>query len=274
VEVIDLPGDQEQLYFWCLEDWSEEMKEAGNRKALWYRKMRDRGLRVKVAVDDAGRTGGMIHYLPIEHSPAEGEGLYFILCIWVHGYKQGRGNFQGKGLGRALLEAAERDARERGARGMAAWGLVLPFWMKASWFRKRGYVKADRNGMAALVWKPFDFAQGLELVERPFADGATPPKWIRERKRPEPVPGKVAVASFANGWCPAMNLVNERARRAAAELGDGVAFQEVDTSDRAALLEWGISDALFVDGKPVRTGPPPAYEKLRQLLAKKVRKLR
>ena len=260
MEVIDLPGDQEQLYFWCLEDWSEEMKEAGNRKALWYRKMRDKGLRVKLAVDDSGKIGGMVHYLPIEHSPADGTGLCFILCIWVHGHKQGRGNFQGQGMGKALLEAAERDARERGARGMAAWGLVLPFWMKASWFRKQGYVKADRNGMAALVWKP-------------FAAETAPPKWIRERKRPGTAPGKVAVASFVNGWCPAMNLVNERAKRAAAELGDQVAFQEIDTSDRDTLLEWGVSDALFVDGKPVRTGPPPSYEKLLKLLAKKARKL-
>jgi len=46
---------------------------------------------------------------------------------------------QGRGIGSALLEAAENDARELGAKGMAAWGLWLPFWMKASWFKKHGY---------------------------------------------------------------------------------------------------------------------------------------
>ena len=113
----------------------------------------------------------MIQYLPIEHSPAQGSGLYFILCVWVHGYKQGRGNFQKKGMGTALLEAAEADARALGAAGMAAWGVVLPFWMRASWFRKHGYRKADTLGMMALVWKPFT------------ADAA-PPAWIRPRKKP------------------------------------------------------------------------------------------
>jgi hypothetical protein len=29
--------------------------------------------------------------------------------------------------------------------------------------------------------------------------------------------------------------------------------------------------ALFVDGKEVRTGPPPSYEKIRAILAKRVK---
>ena len=73
----------------------------------------------------------------------------------MHGHKQGRGNFQKKGMGTALLAAAEADARELGAKGMAAWGVLLPFWMRASWFRKHGYRKADKLGMMALMWKPF-----------------------------------------------------------------------------------------------------------------------
>jgi GNAT superfamily N-acetyltransferase len=64
------------------------------------------------------------------------EGLYFVYCIHVPGHKQGRGNFQGHGMGTALLCAAEEDARRLGAKGMAAWGVWLPFWMKASWFKK------------------------------------------------------------------------------------------------------------------------------------------
>ena len=45
-------------------------------------------------------------------------------------------------MGKALLQAAERDAKERGARGMAAWGMSLPVFMRASWFKKQGYRKA------------------------------------------------------------------------------------------------------------------------------------
>lgn len=247
----------------CLEDWSDEIKEAGNHKAIWYGKMKDKGLRVKLVLDDHGAVGGMIQYLPVEHSWIEGQGLYFIPCIWVHGYKgKGVGNLQKKGMGKALLQAAETDAKTLGAQGIAAWGVPLPFWMRASWFKKQGYKPADKLGFLGpvLLWKP-------------FTDDALAPKWIRRKKIPENIPGKVAVTSFINGWCPAMNMVHERAKKAATGFGDRVAFQKIDTSDRDTFLEWGIADALFIDGREVRTGPPPSYDKIRKLIAKRVRKL-
>jgi len=260
MNVIDLADDHLQLYFMCLEDWSEEIKEAGTRKELWYKGMVDKGLRVKLALDDGGQVGGMIQYGPIEHSFADGNDLYIIYCIWVHGHKQGRGNFQKKGMGKALLRAAEDDARDRGAQGMAAWGMFLPFWMKASWFKKQGYSKVDRQGLAVLLWKP-------------FTDTVKPPRWIKQKKKPETVQGKVTVTAFVNGWCQVQNMVYERAKRAAAEFGDEVVFREIDTSDRDVLMEWGLSDALYIDDKQVRTGPPPSYEKIYKLISKRVGKL-
>lgn len=222
--------------------------------------MRDRGLRVKLALDDDDQVGGMIHYVPVEESSAEGKDLYFILCIWVHGYKEGRGNFQKRGMGKALLRAAEADVREIGSKGLVAWGVSLPFFIRASWYKKQGYRRVDKQGTLVLLWKP-------------FADDAVPPKWIREEKKPQPTPGIVTVTSFINGWCPAQNLVYERAKRAASEFGDKVIFQEISTFDRNVFLEWGIADALFIDGKQVRTGPPPSYRKIRKLIARRVRRL-
>ena len=262
MEIIDLTDEHEKIYFVCLEDWTDEMKEAGDHKEVWYNKMKDKGLRVKLALGDNGQVGGMIQYTPVEHSFVEGKDSYFINCIWVHGYKEGRGNFQKRGMGKALLQAAEDDAKALGAKGIAAWGIPFPFWMKASWFRKHGYTNVDKQGFLGnvLLWKP-------------FTHDATPPKWIRQKKKPELIPGKVTVTGFLNGWCPAQSLAFERARRAAAEIGDRVVFQQIDTFDRNNLLEWGISDALFVDGKQVRTGPPPSYEKIRNIIARKVKKL-
>ncbi|MHB8055258.1 MAG: GNAT family N-acetyltransferase [Candidatus Aminicenantales bacterium] len=259
MEIIDLDERYEGDYFVCLEGWSDEMKDAGNHKELWFRRMREKGLRVKIALVD-GRAAGMIQYVPIEHAFAEGHDLYFIHCIWVHGYKgKGVGDQRKKGIGKALLAAAEEDARGLGAKGMAAWGVSLPVFMRASWFKKRGYRKIDKNAVSVLLWKP-------------FTDDAVAPKWIREKKKPELIPGKVTVAAFYNGWCPAMNMIFERAKRAAAEFGERVEFQAVETADRAKFLEWGIPDALFVDGKTVRTGPPPSYEKIRKKIARRVPK--
>jgi len=262
MEIIDLNEDYTPLYFVCLEDWSDEIKEAGDHKETWYNKMKNKGLRVKLSLDDFGKVGGMIQYIPIEHSFAEGKDLYFINCIWVHGYKEGRGNFQKQGMGKALLQAAEDDTRALGVKGIAAWGIPLPFWMKASWFKKQGFTPVDKNGFfgEVLLWKP-------------FTDEAEPPKLIKRKKKPEKIPGKVSVASFRNGWCPAQNLIFERAKWAVEKFGSDVVFQSYDTSDRNTFLEWGITDALFIDGKQVRTGPPPSYEKIRKILANRVKKL-
>ncbi|UCE37639.1 MAG: GNAT family N-acetyltransferase [Thermoplasmata archaeon] len=261
MEIVDLSEEHEQLYFLCLEDWSDEIKEAGEHKKLWYNRMKDKGLRVKLATDDKGEIGGMIQYLPIEESFVEGKDLLFINCIWVHGYKQGRGNFQKKGMGKALIKAAEEDAKEQGAKGIVAWGVSLPFWMKASWFKKQGYERVDKMDISILLWKP-------------FSNDAEPPKWIKVKKKPKKLPGKVTVYGFINGWCPAQNLVFERAKRAASEFPDKVEFIRIDTSNRDVFLAWGMVDALFIDDVQITTGPPPSYKKIRKIIKKKVKRLK
>lgn len=258
MKIVDLTEDKKDLFCLCLEDWSEEAKEAGPKRRQWLDRCEKHGLRAKLALDDNGVEGGMIQYGPIEHSFVNGSGLHFIYCIHVHGYKQGRGNFRKRGMGKALLHAAEEDARARGALGMAAWGVWPPFWMRASWFRKHGYRKADRQGISVLLWKP-------------FVDEAKPPRWFPKLDRqPEPAPGKVNVTAFTSGWCLAQNLVYQRARRAAAEFGETVVFREIDTSERSAVAEWGLSDAVFVDGKNLQKGPPPSYEKIRKTIARRL----
>jgi GNAT superfamily N-acetyltransferase len=263
MKIVDMDEHHLPLFLVCLEDWSDEIKEAGNRKEVWYHQMKDKGLRVKLALDDQETLGGMIQYLPIEYSFVEGADLYFINCIWVHGHKQGRGNFQRKGMGKALLMAAEVDARSLGAKGIAAWGLILPIWMRAAWYKKHGYRVADRLGIQSLLWKP-------------FTDDALPPKWIRQKAKPSLESNKVAVTSFCNGWCPVQNLVYERAKRAVSDpqISNNVRFQEVNTLNRDEFLRWGISDALFINQKEVRTGPPPSYDKIRKLIVRQTNKLK
>jgi GNAT superfamily N-acetyltransferase len=261
MRIVDLSQETKALFCVCLEDWSDDAREAGDRRRLWVDRFGARGLRAKLALDDAGTPRGMIQYLPIEESTVDGTGLYFIPCVWVPGQAQGRGSFRGRGMGRALLAAAEDDARARGAKGMAAWGLWLPFWMKASWYKSQGYRAVERKGIASLLFKPF------------VAD-ARPPRWFRRTAKPLPLqPGRVNVTCFVNGWCAACNLTAERARRVAGEFGERVAFHEVDTSEHRTVAEWGLADAVFVDRKPLNVGPPPSAEKLRKVIGKKVARL-
>ncbi len=113
--------------------------------------MKDKGLRVKLAVDDNGQAGGMIQYLPIEHSTADGQGLYFINCIWVHGYKQGRGNFQKAGMGEALLKAAEEDVRSLGAKWNRCLGCNSAFLDEGLHGSKSTAIKKP-TGTASACW--------------------------------------------------------------------------------------------------------------------------
>jgi N-acetylglutamate synthase-like GNAT family acetyltransferase len=215
---------------------------------------------VKLARNDAGIVAGMVHYAPIEHSWVEGEDLYFVYCIWVHGHKKGRGDLRKQGVGKALLRAAEEDVKELQSNGLVVWGLILPFFMRAGWFKKHGYRKVDRDGISVLLWKT-------------FTEKASPPRWIRAKKKPERIPGKVVVTALANGWCSGINGMIERAKKISSEFGDKVVFQEIDMSSREAIREWGLSDGIFVDGKNIYKGPPLPYEKIKKIIGKKVRKL-
>ncbi|MDP3114458.1 MAG: GNAT family N-acetyltransferase [Candidatus Cloacimonadaceae bacterium] len=221
--------------------------------------MQQKGLRVKLAYNDKDVLAGFIQYLPVEQSILEGKDCYIIYCIWVHGHKKGRGNLMGKGLGTALLEAAEQDVKALGAKGIAAWCLTLPFWMKAAWFKKHGYKKVDADGIAALMWKP-------------FSDDAIPPQWRKPIKKPTAGTEKVIIRAFNHGWCAAQNIAFERMKKIAAEFHDQVVYEEYNTRDRAIMEEWGLSDALFIDADAVNTGPPPSYDKLKKLVEKKLKK--
>jgi GNAT superfamily N-acetyltransferase len=259
MQVVDLSEKYLDSYLMCLEDWSDEIREVIPVKKRWYDKMKAKGLRVKLALDDTGVVGGMIQYFPIEHAWVKGKDLYFIGCIWVHGYKQGRGDFRGKGMGKAMLQAAEEDVRQLGSKGLVAWGIPLPVWMKASWYKKQGYKPVDRNGFLGevLLWKT-------------FSEDAEPPKWVKQKKRPDVASDKVTVTCLNNGWCPAQNLTCQRAKKVAAEFGDDVEVVEVDTFSKDNFEEWGTSDAVYVDRKKVMAGPPPSPEKIRKIIQKKV----
>lgn len=258
MEIVDLKEEFEGNYFACLEDWSDEIKEAGNHKERWYNKMKDQGLGVKLAINDEGRPVGMIQYIPIERSFIEGNELYFILCVWVHGHKnKGVGDYQHQGIGKALIRSAEDDVMSRNAKGMVAWGLPIPAFMRAFWFKKQGYVKVDKEGFLGpvLLWKP-------------FSNDAIPPKWIKAKKEPELEPGKVTVTGFISGWCPAHNMVHERAKRASSELDSKIVFREINTFDKEAFDEWVISDSLYVNAKKINNGPPPSYEKIKKKISR------
>ena len=264
MNIIDLTGDYKPLYFVCLEDWSEDMKESGCYKETWYNAMKDKGLRVKLALDDAGKAVGMIEYFPIEYSIADGRDLYYINCIWVHGHKQGIGDQRKQGYGKALLEAAEEDAETLGAKGMAAHGVTLPVWIPASFFKKQGYKAVDKNGIMRLLFKPF-----APDAQRAGTDQAKEEAGQKLKSRQ----GNRNLSSDRM-LSPRAIPYGERAKRAAAEFGDKVVFNTVNTFDRETYLAWGAHNELYIEDQCASSGPPLSYEGIRKLIEKRVRKLK
>ncbi len=253
MDIVDLGPEHENVYLSCLKPEDTTFTDGIPMKRDWYREYHDRGVRVKLAIDDDGAVAGMIQYVPRPLAPfvVGDDDIWAIHCIWVHVYESGIGNRGGKGMGSALLKAAEEDMRQRGARGVAAWGLMFPQWMNVPWFEKQGYSKVDVQGVMGLAFKAFD----------PDVDE---PRWLQERKHPEPIPGKVRVSSFVIGWCTSGNLNHEWARQAAQELGDDVVFETYDTSDPEVVREWGITTGIYVDGEPYPVDGSETYEKFHE----------
>jgi hypothetical protein len=244
MRLTDVGPDTEATFLRCLHDERPDDPRVAGLRARWFEANSGRGLRAKVLVLDTGEVAGLCQYMPIEHTHFEGAGLAAILCIWVHGYDHHIGNRQGNGYGRYILTLIEQDARESGFRGVAAWGMDFPYWNPVSFYEHMGYLRADKEGMAVLVWKPFD-------------DGVSPPRFLRAARRPSWDSDKVCVAFFLNGWCTGSCGQCVTAREAVEGLEDIVEYREIDTSDPETMRSWGISDGLYVEGEPYRPYEPP-----------------
>lgn len=259
MDIVDLSEEHEDVFLCCLKPENEVFAGGVPLKRAWLDGARDRGLGVKLAIDDDGAVAGMVQYSPRDLAPfvVADAGTWVVHCIWVHVYKSGIGDRGGKGMGTALLRAAEEDMRGRHARGVAAWGLKVREWMNAPWFEGHGYHRVDEQGPLALTFKAFD----------PDVDD---PRFLVEVGRPEPREGKVRVSSFLIGWCTSGNLNHEWARRASEELGDGVVFERYDTSDPEVAARWGISTGIYVNGEEYPIDGSETYEKMREFIAERV----
>ncbi|WP_319562872.1 GNAT family N-acetyltransferase [Marispirochaeta sp.] len=262
-EIIDLTEEHLPDFCGCLTPDDAAMKEAGSIKAEWCRKKTASVFGAKLARLPGGKLAGMIQYVRADESPAEGNDFFFVHCIWIPPAKRNSaGSQRKKGMGKALLKAAEEEVKGKGAAGLAVWGTPLPFFMKSSWFRRQGYRAVDRSGMQQLLWKP-------------FIPDAEPPAWCKAVP-PDPAgffPEKVTVTRFINGICPAMNAIHMRFQRAADELGNKVELKTIDTSDPQILQQWGQTDAVYINEKEFPMGPPPSYKKILKTLKKAVKRL-
>ena len=97
MKIIDLTEKYLNTYYYCLEDWFDEMKDAGNHKEKWHCQMKDKGHRVKLAIED-DNAAGMIQYTLLNSLLSMDTSF---ISFSTSGYTaiKGIGNHQKKGWG-------------------------------------------------------------------------------------------------------------------------------------------------------------------------------
>jgi len=244
---------------------SEEADACGQRRAAWLNTMYDEGVRAKVALHDGQRVG-FLYVMPIETSPwgPLGKDLMVIPCLYV----QEKG--KDRGMGRALIEAAEEEARRQGKKGLVTIAYYHDFWfMPASFFERVGFSKVRSRtvpaegpnaflGQKAILWKVLD-------------PSAQPPEFLKPKHAFEPVPGKVVVDLFWNAFCQTSNIEAQRVREVAAEFGDLVVLREYAADDQAILLRYQIPRAILVNGREIGWGYEAPKEGIREALSAALR---
>jgi len=232
---------------------SDEIDASGRRRAAWMEAMQEHGLRAKVATID-GRPVGFVYTMPIEICPwgPVGRDLTVLPCLWVLPDQMKRG------AGRALVAAAEEEARRQGSKGIVTTAYEQYDWfMPAAFFGSRGFVEARRRGGTAIVWRPFD-------------DTAEPPQFLEPNYRYEPVPGKVVVDLFWHTFCQTVDVEAARVREVAAEFGDRVALNEYCADDRDTLLRYQIPRAIYVNGTEIGWGYEAPRDGIREAITKAI----
>ena len=226
---------------------SAEIDACGRRRLGWLNEMRERGLRVHVALLDSGPVG-FIYSMPIEVSPwgPAGRDLTAVPCLWIP--EKGHG----VGAGRGLVAEAEREARERKSRGVCTEAYYWDFWfLPGGFYEKLGYAVVERRGERALLWKVFD-------------SSAEPPRFFENAYRHAPVPGKVVIDLYWNRLCQTSEIEAQRVREVAAEFGDRVLLNEFPAHDAGVRDRYGLSRGIYVNGKEIFWGYEAPREGIRE----------
>ncbi len=261
MQVIDLTDEHMYFVTRCTHDdeTNEDSEKVAPVRETWLRENLDKGLRVKVAVDN-GKPVGFAHCLPIELGAwgMSGTDIMTVPCLTLK-YSYVYGRKKGSGYGRALIEAVEAEAVKT-KKGVAIPAYDNAFWfMPASFFEKLGYHRVAQNRDAVIMLKEF------ETVE--------PPVMHRMNYRPALIPDKVVVDAFWNPVC--MTSLGEilHVRDVCSEYGDEVVLNEYNCGDKDILEQFQISRALFINGENKDWGYAAPRDGLRKEINSALEKL-
>jgi len=256
IEVRDItPGDEYYVGTCTHENESDEIDASSRRRLAWLKGNYDRGVRAKVALLGAARVG-FIYVMPTEISPwgPVAAGLMVVPCLVAHS------NWKGRGVGKALLAAAEEEARRQGNKGLVIQAYDWDSWfMPLAYFAKLGFKEVERTGKYVLLWKRFD-------------ETAEPPRLLKPGYEYEPVEGKVVVDLFYNTFCETSDIEAHRVREVAAEFGDKVVLREYPAEDRQTLHRYQTPRGIYINGQEIFWGYEAPREGIREAITKSLEK--
>ncbi len=246
MELVEIDETNEDVFYRCMKENPLDPRVLAMRRQ-WRAIHKPRGHRAKLLKDDDGQVVGLTNYIPIEHSPYQGEKLMVVLCVWIHLYDVGPGDQGSKGYGRFMLGQIEDDARRSGCNGVVgAANEFNPF----QFFEHMGYERVTQVGYKALVWKPFNGRAKPPALPDP----------VIPQRGPHNGPGRVQVRSVTDGWCMDCCERCIMIRDVIREIGDKAELTEANMSEN--MRAQGESfDVVYIDGEPINPdGPPIAKE--------------
>ncbi|MBN2381072.1 GNAT family N-acetyltransferase [candidate division WOR-3 bacterium] len=252
IEIRDMQTDDEVFVGSCTHvNETDEWNEVCKKRIQWFhRAYEEKGLRIKVALVD-GEHAGFIYLYPIEHCPwgPAGKDLMVITCLDSVKPK--------RGVGRALMDAAEKEAREQGKKGICVNGFYWKemWFMPGEFFEKIGYEVVQKKGNSALFLKK-------------FSEDAQLPQFLERKYVHKPVPGKVVVDLFCTDSCLTTCTEAERVRKVCAEFGDKVVLNQYDADDPEILKKYQVWRAIYVNGSEIHWGYEAPWEGIREAINK------
>jgi GNAT superfamily N-acetyltransferase len=229
IQILDVhPHNVAEAGIYCIKDKKSPGYAA---KVEWFKSKINKGLRIKIALDESGHQVGFIEYLPAELAwrPIKARHYFFIQCIALF-VKEAKD----KGIGSYLMEQCVVDARANNQSGVCAMSSEGPWIANKSLYEKNGFVIVDQLDRFELMVKSFD-----DSAEKPcFVD------WTKQQAK-------------YKGWhlvysdqCPWHDKAIHELRQCAADKGIGLTVKKLKSPKEAQLAPSGFGTfSLIKDGK-------------------------
>lgn len=171
---------------------------------------------------------------------------------------------KGKGIGHALLQAAEEETKKEGKKALVVCAYYYEdFWfMPALFYEKHGYKPVTRQKVTREGEK--NFLDEEAILWKVFDESAEPPCFPIPDYQYQPIEGKVVVELFSDTFCKPIEA--QRVRDVVKEFGEKVILKEYSIDMREIFEKYQISRAIFINGQEIGWGYNAPREGIREAI--------